>query len=88
MGLSVKALAMVLGLLWGSAILLVGMVHLVIPSYGVSFLAGISSVYPGFNGGQSFGDVVIGTVYGLLDGGFCGLFIAWLYNRLGRRRLD
>jgi hypothetical protein len=83
--LSVKALAIVSALLWGGGILCVGLVHLASPSYGSSFLEGISSIYPGFHGARSLGDVLVGTAYGLIDGGFGGFFFGWLYNLFAKR---
>jgi hypothetical protein len=83
--LSVKALAIVSALLWGGGILCVGLVHLASPSYGSSFLEGISSIYPGFHGTRSLGDVLVGTAYGLIDGGFGGFFFGWLYNLFAKR---
>ena len=78
--LSVKALAIVCGLVWGAGVLGVGLVHLARPSYGASFLEGISSIYPGFHGARTLGDAVVGGIYGLIDGGVGGFFVGWLYN--------
>ncbi len=80
MRLSVKGLALAIGILWGGGILLVGIVNLISPSYGVAFLAWASSIYPGFHNSRHFLDVLIGTGYGLVDGGFGGAVFAWLYN--------
>jgi len=80
MKLSIRALTIVLSLLWGGAVLLVGLANLVFQSYGVAFLQAVSSVYPGFRAAGTFGDVLVGTVYALVDGAFCGLFVGWLYN--------
>jgi len=85
MHLSVKALMITCGLLWGGGLLGVGLVHLASPSYGASFLSGISSVYPGFHGARSLGDALVGAAYGLIDGGFGGLFFGWLYNLFAGR---
>ena len=80
MRLSIRSLAMAAGLLWGCAILLVGLINLAAPSYGASFLQMISSVYPGFQFSRTFGDVIVGTIYGLADGAIAGLILGWLYN--------
>jgi hypothetical protein len=82
MRLSLKALAITCGLLWGGAMACVGLVHLGSPSYGLSFLEAISSIYPGFHGGRSLGDALVGAAYGLIDGGFGGFFFGCLYNLL------
>ena len=80
MRLSIKALIYTCGLLWGGAVACVGLVHLVIPSYGSGFLTGVSSIYPGFHGARSFADALVGTGYALLDGATGGLIFGWLYN--------
>ncbi|HEV2306341.1 MAG TPA: hypothetical protein VGR93_12525 [Candidatus Acidoferrales bacterium] len=48
MRLSIKGLALAGGLLWDGGILCLGLIHLANAGYGAAFLAGISSVYPGF----------------------------------------
>ena len=81
MRLSVKALAITFGVIWGGAVLLVGTANLLFVSYGVAFLQGLSSIYPGYDFTRSFGDLLIGTVYALIDGALAGLVMAWLYNK-------
>lgn len=80
MRLSVKGLALAIGILWAVCILLVGIVNLASPTYGVAFLAWASSIYPGFQNSHHFLDVIVGSLYGLIDGGIGGAVIAWLYN--------
>jgi len=84
MRLSVKAMSTVSGLLWGAGILVVCLLHLAMPRYGTGFLDGISSIYPGFHGGRSVPDALVGTGYALVDGGVGGFVLAWLYNVLAR----
>ncbi len=81
MKLSVRALAITTSLLWGGALLFVGLVHLASPSYGSSFLNGVSSIYPGFHGVRSLTDALVGTGYALVDGAAGGFCFGWLYNR-------
>jgi predicted DNA repair protein MutK len=78
--LSLKAMAIAAGLLWGGAILCVGLINLADPSYGVNFMQLTSSVYPWFHTSRSVANVVIGTVDGLIDGAIAGLIFALLYN--------
>jgi len=80
MPLSTRALTIVAALLWGGCLLFVGVVNLVWPPYGVEFLRGMASVYPGFHASGSFGDVIVGALWGLADGAACGLLFGWLYN--------
>jgi hypothetical protein len=78
--LSVKAMAIAAGLLWGGGILFVGLINLLFPSYGTNFIQLTSSVYPWFHDTRSVSNVVIGTVDGLIDGAIAGLLLGWLYN--------
>lgn len=80
MKLSVKGLALAGGVLWAACIFCVGIVNLLAPSYGASFLQVISSIYPGYHNTRHFVDVLVGTGYALVDGGIGGLVLAWLYN--------
>ena len=84
MKLSVKNLGITAGVIWGGAVLLVGLAHLVWPNYGTAFLELAASIYPGYEIG-GFGSVIIGTLYALLDGGIGGAIFAWLYNTLAAR---
>ena len=80
MKLSVKGLALASGLLWGGCLLLLGLLNLAMPSYGLTFLQSMSSVYPWFHASRTIGDVLIGTLDGLVDGLVAGLLFGWLYN--------
>ncbi len=80
MRLSMKAMAVTSGLLWGGAVLAVGLAHLARPSYGEKFLDGVSSIYPGFHGARDLPDALVGTGYALVDGAVGGLMFASLYN--------
>jgi hypothetical protein len=95
MRLSAKALAITSGLLWGGCLFLVGLINLAAPSYGADFLRGMGSIYPGFYHSRTFADVLLGTLYGLVDGGVAGVLFGWLYNyfagpmqQSGATRLD
>lgn len=81
MKLNVKAAALTIGLLWGLAMIVMGVANLVWPDYGAPFLRLISSLYPGYRGTPEAGQVLLGAVYGLVDGAFAGAAMAWLYNR-------
>ena len=82
MRFNITALAVTAGLFWGGAILIVASANLIWPGYGQAFLQLAASVYPGYDPGTSFGPVVIGTLYGLVDGAIGGAIFAWLYNLL------
>jgi predicted DNA repair protein MutK len=80
--LSLKATAIAAGLLWGGAILLVGLMNLADPRYGMNFIQMTSSVYPWFHPVRNIANVIIGTVDGLIDGAIAGLIFALLYNAI------
>lgn len=69
-----------MGLLWGAAILCVGIIHMANPNYGVSFLQMMSSVYPGFHSSGTVGGLAIGTIEGIIDGAIAGLVLSLLHN--------
>jgi hypothetical protein len=81
MKLNVRALAFSAALIWGIlAMLLTGLANLIWPSYGREFLQMMASVYPGYHATRSLGQIIIGTLYGLVDGAVGGAILAWLYN--------
>lgn len=82
MKLSVKGLALTLGLVWGIlGMFLVGLCNVIWPTYGAAFLEVMASIYPGYHGTPSFGQVIVGALYGIVDGAVAGAIFAWLYNR-------
>jgi hypothetical protein len=80
MRLSLKGMTIAGGLLWGCAILFLGLINLARPTYALNFLQAISSVYPWFHASRSLGDVVIGALDAFVDGAIAGLLFGWLYN--------
>lgn len=84
MKLNLKALALAAGILWGAAILLTALLNEMWPPYGGTFLSGIASLYPGYSPGAGAGSIVIGTLYGFVDGAIAGLVFGWLYNLFAR----
>lgn len=83
MKLNVKALATVGALIWGIlGMLLMGIANLIWPSYGRDFLQVMASVYPGYHATRSIAQVIVGALYGCVDGAACGAVFGWLYNRL------
>ncbi len=81
MKLNVTAAAITLALVWGVlAMFLTGVANLVSPPYGQEFLQAMASVYPGYKATASFGQVIVGTLYGTLDALVTGAILAWVYN--------
>lgn len=84
MKLDVKAFALTFGLLWGGAMLLVGVGNTFGNAYGQAFLVLMASVYPGYHATGTLGDAIVGALYGLVDGGIGGTVLALLYNCLSK----
>jgi len=80
MRLSLKAMAGAGGILWGSTMLMVGLIHLAHAGYGVNFLQMMGSVYPWFHGAQTLRDVLTGAAEGAVDGAVAAIIFGWLYN--------
>lgn len=80
MKLNLKALALTAGILWALAVFVIGVANLIWSGYAVAFLKVMASVYPGYNASGSVVDVIVGTLYALVDGAVCGLIFGWLYN--------
>jgi hypothetical protein len=77
---SVKGLTLTCALLWGGCILLIGLINLADPAYGREFLRMMSSVYPGADTARTVGRVVLGGVYGFVDGAIAGWLFAMLFK--------
>jgi len=84
MKFNTKALAVTSGVLWGLAMLVTGLGNLIWGNYGRQFLQTMSSVYPGYHATRSVSEVVVGTLYGVVDGLVGGAIFAWLYNQFAK----
>ena len=80
MRVSVKAIGLSSAILWAAAMLLVGLIHMAFHGYGGEFLRLMSSVYPGADTTPTLGRVLLGTVYGFIDGGVAGMLFGFLYR--------
>ena len=80
MKLNLKALAATLAILWAGVVWLVGAANLIWPGYGKSFFLMLASIYPGYAASGSLGDVIVGSLYALVDAAVLGLVFGWLYN--------
>ena len=90
MRLDVKALAITCAVLWGGAVLLVGLAATLQDAptgayYGRTFLQVLASVYPGYEATPRLADTLVGTGYALVDGAICGALLAWIYNLVAGR---
>ena len=88
MRLSITAMSMAFGILWGACILVVAVANMIWPSYGQAFLEFCASIYPGYRPGTGVVSVFIGTIYALVDGGIGGAIFGWLYNLFVSRKVE
>ena len=82
---SVKALTVAAAVMWGGCMLLVGLINLADASYGTAFLHMMSSVYPGADTQRTIGRVLLGTLYGCVDGAIAGFVFGWLCRAVMHR---
>lgn len=87
MKLDVMRFGFTMAIMWGAIVFLAGVANLIWPVYGVEFLKIVDSIYPGYHFGQwGFGGVIVGALYGLIDGFIIGMVFAWLYNLFMKRK--
>ncbi len=46
------------------------------------------AIYPGYGGTAGVGGVIVGTLYGVVDGAVGGAIFAWLYNAVSGSGTD
>jgi len=80
MKFSVRAATLTGGVVWAIAMFGVILANLFHPAYGADFLAAIASVYPGWHFMHRWTDLLIGTVYGFIDGAICAFVFASIYD--------
>ena len=88
MKLNLKALTLTLALLWAVTLFIMGVANLAWPGYGKAFLQVMASIYPGYAASGSFGDVIVGSLYALVDGAILGLILGGLYNLMAGKFSD
>jgi len=78
MKISVKALALSLGIVWGFCLFFSTLLA-VYTGYMKEILTLVEAVYPYYS--ISFVGSVAGLVWGFVDGFIAGLIFGWVYNR-------
>ena len=84
MKFNIKALALACAILWGLAMLVMGLANFIWGNYGQQFLQTMASVYFGYHATRSIAEVIVGTLYGAVDGLIGGAVFAWLYNQFAQ----
>ena len=84
MKLSIWPFTIAVGILWGAVMLLTGIANLIWPTYGVGFLEMLASIYPGYHAAGNFGEVIVGTLYAVVDAAVFAFVVALLYNAFVR----
>ena len=81
MKLSVKALALASGILWGASVFLATL-WLLMRGYDGRLIAQLDHFYIGYS--YSVVGAFVGLVWGFVDGAVGGAILAWLYNALAK----
>ena len=71
-------LALTLGIVWGAALLLIGIVTAYTDKYGHDFVEVCGSIYYGY--GPGHGAAFIGLAWGFADAFIGTLIVVWLYR--------
>lgn len=82
MKLDVKAFVVTAGIFWAAAIGITGIANLICSGYGSAFLQLFASVYPGYDAAGTVADLIVGTLYALVDGAIAALIFVCIYNAL------
>jgi hypothetical protein len=80
MKLSIKSLVIAAALLTALCFLFVSLLNLILPPYGGSLLALLTSLYLGYDPMAGLISVLVGTLYSLISGAVAGGLFGWLYN--------
>lgn len=82
MKLNVKAFMLTFGIFWALVVFLPGLGGLIWKGYGSAWSQLFASLYPGYQASGSFGDLIVGALYALVDGAVSGLIFVSIYNLL------
>jgi hypothetical protein len=88
MRISLVAITLSSSIVWGATLLFAGLLHMADPAYGGAFLQMMSSVYPGADTAPTLGRILLGTVYGLVDGAVVGILFGLLYSAFSHMRMS
>jgi len=76
--LNVKAYGLACGILWGAAMLIIGLVN-TFSNWGAGIEELMATVYIGYS--STILGSIIGGIWGFVDAGVGGAMLAWMYNK-------
>jgi len=79
--LDVKAFGLACGIMWGAAMLLLGLIN-TFSAWGGSIERAMATLYIGYK--PTVSGSIIGGIWGFADAGIGGLVLAWLYNKFAK----
>lgn len=77
--LDVKAFGIACGIVWGAAMLILGLMN-TFSGWGAGIEKAMATLYIGYK--PTVVGSIIGGIWGFVDAGIGGIVLAWLYNKL------
>jgi hypothetical protein len=84
MSIRIRTVSLTFAMFVSILMIVVGLARLVSEDYGQAFVDVMASLYPGYTGTANFPQVIIGALYGALDGAVVGTVLSWLYNQCSK----
>jgi len=84
MRISTRTVSLTFAMFVAILMIVVGLARLVSEDYGQAFVEVMASLYPGYTGTANLPQVIIGALYGALDGAAGGAVLSWLYNQCSK----
>jgi hypothetical protein len=85
MKLSLAGVVAAAALVKAAGFLFVAFMNVLFRPYGGTYLALLTSIYPGYDPVSGPLSILLGTLYSLIAGAVAGLLFGWLYNFLADR---
>jgi hypothetical protein len=84
MRLSIKALTHACAIVWGRVVFLSAVASLLWPPSGAAFPGLVISIYPGYKTVANLDNVIVKTLYALVDGSIGGAVFTSIYNQIAK----
>lgn len=81
MKLDIKAFGLACGIVWGAAMLSLGLLN-TFSDWGYGIEGAMATLYIGYT--PTLLGSIIGGIWGFADAGIGGIVLAWLYNKLSK----